>query len=856
MDAIPLNPRDSTSDSMLSQNSGSSTDVSITATPIAMRNSGPMPTCEDENKEPVGPHVTSWVDRFPSSSSGPSRNRQARESPRRRDRWSTRQEAEEEDQGDDEDVDKTPRAIADETLRSAPGVRGVGEGWAGGPRPGSKTGWWRRKKSTETEDDDPLSLWARHVEADEIRKNSLSASPVKALWNRSVQAFGSSMPHLSLTGDRKKWGMGKRGSIEDKPTRLQDTDRRGRSLTNLFARSTTALAPVSMSTPHLATTTTTATTATTRAPRSTTSTISEYYTPPLTQSQDPSPNLASPEAWQRQHGRASGPRPPWRPPNHTSPRNANQVPPQRITSSQESFGTKFPSNRRSTMGSVVRIDETLGRVDVSDLRGPNALGVMDIASEHGLGISSQPDSDETSTESVKPSERSPIKAEPKPRMVKLDPIAGRPMDAKPPTKTRSPRTIISKIRTALSSRRTASQSSVPTSSPLKRLTKSNTLSRLSRHRPATERSVSPRMARRLSDPFVVPLDEDSIPSRPSTSMGMASRHQRRKSWLSGGESWVKRLSMLVEGEEDEPRRPSSRASIGQSVSTKTRFEDRPRRTPSLLSRVLPSRTSSMGTHFGSSTFKRPGLPTSISTPALHLHRLSTVDLSLDLDLPEVSGLGLDDIINDSRRQGIIASLDLDQHFSFPLPPSSRPFGRSNSPMRSHSRGASEPMPPGLSNRSRVAWESDVLARSGSHKRNVSEPGQDPPMLEPTSTNSEKGSSVFPETPHLPSRQMESGYSQSRQPLQKAGDEPGIDPTRGLAGSTLTALDETSGVSSPSSTLFPTRSSAYSVESEPGDVVEAMISKLDVRGTAKADLLSVAEIKSLNQSSPWASTSNL
>jgi hypothetical protein len=84
---------------------------------------------------------------------------------------------------------------------------------------------------------------------------------------------------------------------------------------------------------------------------------------------------------------------------------------------------------------------------------------------------------------------------------------------------------------------------------------------------------------------------------------------------------------------------------------------------------------------------------------------------------------------------------------------------------------------GLSNRSRVAWESDVLARSGSHKRNVSEPGQDPPMLEPTSTNSEKGSSVFPETPHLPSRQMESGYSQSRQPLQKAGDEPGIDPTR-------------------------------------------------------------------------------
>ncbi|WVQ85441.1 hypothetical protein IAT38_007606 [Cryptococcus sp. DSM 104549] len=109
----------------------------------------------------------------------------------------------------------------DETIRSAEGVVGLGEGWSGGPRPRpSRLSWFSRRKTVNTAD--PLTLWNEGGDGAGVTR-SMSASPLKQLWNRSKRnLFGESCPslheqrpitpvhaatrvHLSSPGERRRW---------------------------------------------------------------------------------------------------------------------------------------------------------------------------------------------------------------------------------------------------------------------------------------------------------------------------------------------------------------------------------------------------------------------------------------------------------------------------------------------------------------------------------------------------------------------------------------------------------------------------------------------------------------------------
>ena len=85
----------------------------------------------------------------------------------------------------------------DAGLRSAPGVIGLGEGWAGGPQGEERRGWYRKRRDRES-GPDPLTLWP-------ITEGVEPVSPVKAMWNRSkLRLFGASTTTLNDPDLRKK----------------------------------------------------------------------------------------------------------------------------------------------------------------------------------------------------------------------------------------------------------------------------------------------------------------------------------------------------------------------------------------------------------------------------------------------------------------------------------------------------------------------------------------------------------------------------------------------------------------------------------------------------------------------------
>ncbi|WVR05783.1 hypothetical protein IAU60_002808 [Kwoniella sp. DSM 27419] len=89
---------------------------------------------------------------------------------------------------------ETFRGPVDETIRSVPGVYGLGEGWAGGPQRKEKKGWLRIRKASAEAEDDPLSLWPLEQEAG---SSSTRRSPLREMWNRSKKnLFGASSPAL------------------------------------------------------------------------------------------------------------------------------------------------------------------------------------------------------------------------------------------------------------------------------------------------------------------------------------------------------------------------------------------------------------------------------------------------------------------------------------------------------------------------------------------------------------------------------------------------------------------------------------------------------------------------------------
>ena len=91
---------------------------------------------------------------------------------------------------DAEDEEDDSRSIIQpavhEAIRSAPGVVGIGEGWAGGPAARAKARWFRRPSRLE---EDPLALWDQSDREETERVG-------KGVWNRSRGFFGSSSPGL------------------------------------------------------------------------------------------------------------------------------------------------------------------------------------------------------------------------------------------------------------------------------------------------------------------------------------------------------------------------------------------------------------------------------------------------------------------------------------------------------------------------------------------------------------------------------------------------------------------------------------------------------------------------------------
>ncbi|WVF70802.1 hypothetical protein IAT40_005596 [Kwoniella sp. CBS 6097] len=85
------------------------------------------------------------------------------------------------------------RAPVDEALRSAPGVIGLGEGWAGGPQPRNKKSWFKRRPGP-TPAEDPLALWSQE---NDTSSNEPGNSQLRNMWNRSKRNFfGASSPAL------------------------------------------------------------------------------------------------------------------------------------------------------------------------------------------------------------------------------------------------------------------------------------------------------------------------------------------------------------------------------------------------------------------------------------------------------------------------------------------------------------------------------------------------------------------------------------------------------------------------------------------------------------------------------------
>ncbi|WVQ97162.1 hypothetical protein IAU59_004272 [Kwoniella sp. CBS 9459] len=93
------------------------------------------------------------------------------------------------------------RTPVDEALRSAPGVIGLGEGWAGGPQPRDKRNWFKRRQTAHSEED-PLALWSQQ---NDTSINESNTSQLKNMWNRSKRnLFGASSPALHDHQDRTR----------------------------------------------------------------------------------------------------------------------------------------------------------------------------------------------------------------------------------------------------------------------------------------------------------------------------------------------------------------------------------------------------------------------------------------------------------------------------------------------------------------------------------------------------------------------------------------------------------------------------------------------------------------------------
>lgn len=92
---------------------------------------------------------------------------------------------------------KYDNPLAEEVLRSTPGVAGLGEGWIGGPRPKRRKSWLNTRKTMDNPD--PLNLWHSGLgDRDDPTRRTATTSILKQVWNRSVRSLAGDGASVSL----------------------------------------------------------------------------------------------------------------------------------------------------------------------------------------------------------------------------------------------------------------------------------------------------------------------------------------------------------------------------------------------------------------------------------------------------------------------------------------------------------------------------------------------------------------------------------------------------------------------------------------------------------------------------------
>lgn len=544
-----------------------------------------------------------------------------------------------EHEGTDEQEGAQTPTLADATLRSAPGVVGIGEGWAGGPQRQQRSSWWRRRQATD-EENDPLSLWS----SENGKEKSGSMSPLRSLWNRSVQKFGGSMPHLPIDGSPKK-----RSSASDgeRASRTQVSDKVPGSPTLVYG-SKTVFSLASQSTPYLA-----APLTTTRRHHSPPASILSHSTSGASEPHLPLNDLRPAPTESR---RASGPRPPRRPHSLSGP-----------SASASTRSTK-PEAIYETPESTIIVPMVTQETDEDEVDGTNATSVNAPPAaplqRTGTFGAAGPEADHTHNSEEDPfvQIKQDIRDRYRQSTVGDETLEKSHTEHHPKMESTTRRSsILDRIRTAFSPPRSASKRP-STPSPLRLFSRAPSPSPSRSMTPLSSTTKPPMFTRTASDPARLASKQaakealEAPASVPRTRSSLSVRHKRRKSWIGSGDAWAKRLSLLPEQEEEE----KEKATLDESTVKSSRRN-------SLIFRVLPTRASS-SVSINLQSAEMANLPLVHPT---NLARLSTTDLDLHLDLPE-TGLGLDDILVDHKRQSIIDTYDLHDSshiFAFPIPPS-------------------------------------------------------------------------------------------------------------------------------------------------------------------------------------------
>ncbi|WWD18026.1 hypothetical protein CI109_102473 [Kwoniella shandongensis] len=617
----------------------------------------------------------------------------------------------------------TVEGQVDRVLRSTPGVIGLGEGWAGGQQrsEGSGRSWFRRKKSSTSQiEEDPLALWSRDPE--ESGGPSTTHSPLKDMWNRSKRnLFSRSSTALNDTTSQppsKARGFFSKSLVnlttsnpsnDTFSTRLDnESETNRRSLAQRFNLSSTSETmlntvqpnktsmPPSPSLPLLL-----------AAPL----TIPEYKQQPqqsrvVRQWNDNAAfsrsetNLFSIEneipcrssSLQR---RSQGLRPPWRPqslliagrPHTPLIREVDEEPsPTQAQRTESSISLETPTTSETS-----HPEEQADSQPTHPLVRTATFGIDDAATE--LRIDDE---------------------EPVPGLDTIEAWArGKEALDKPLHRVPSPQrrangekkrsSLLGRMMTVFTSslsRGSSIRSTTSSSSGFGREASTTPIRKTSFKRPKrTSATITPRAMTPVMEPLSTPF-----PSRPSSASGLHPHKSWRKS------SFAKRLSKLTEldNENEEDGNEMTQGRVEDSTLA-GKFREHRRSTSIHLLSPLKSRKSQSshvhldlstrspaGSTYSGSVRDLRGMTASLSMPALT--KFTTTDLNLHVDLDGAGeGLGLEDILDEERRESIVQQLVTTKGDSGKDPVASSSSQPGGSPrmkrrsMHSYSKSSSEPL---------------------------------------------------------------------------------------------------------------------------------------------------------------------